>query len=247
MTEVPLPTPVDRRRAFSASNAARFIACHASADLAGALPGWIPPVRDPTKGQKGVGTEMHTMLEKAALLPLADLRALMKALEYYESVRSRRRFNVLTEHSTQADWLKTKPRTTVDVVLYVQDELHIMDWKWGKIFVDVLDNEQLLFYAACHLAFAPKAKEVHLHIVQPLIDNMEEWVVSAAELEAFMLKAQAAEAAIEAGDHTFGVSDHCTFCPAYPHSRGDKGNVMCPAAMKLLYPPKVDEQAILDL
>jgi hypothetical protein len=43
---------------------------------------------------------------------------------------------------------------------------------------------------------------------------------------------------------TLRPNDHCTFCPANPHTRGDKGNVMCPAMMNKLYPPVIDEDEI---
>jgi len=247
VTTVDVGMPVDRRKAFSASNAARFAACPASADLAGAIPGWVPPVVDPMAGQKGRGTNMHALLEQAAQLPVSDLRNYIRALDYYHAIRSTRRFNVLTEESVTADWLQSKPRTTVDVVLHLADELHVMDWKWGKIPVEVIDNEQLLYYAACFAHLAPKAKGVWLHIIQPTADNMEAWYVSATDLQAFVVRMQQAEAKVLAGDHTFGPSDHCKFCPANPHSRGDKGRPLCPAMMQLLYPPVVDEQAILDL
>jgi hypothetical protein len=36
------------------------------------------------------------------------------------------------------------------------------------------------------------------------------------------------------------------FCPAYPHSRSEKGKPLCPATMALLYPPIIDEDEILN-
>ena len=50
-----------------------------------------------------------------------------------------------------------------------------------------------------------------------------------------------------AGDTTLVPNDHCTFCPANPHSRGDKGSPLCPPMMQKLYPFDVDEDAILAL
>lgn len=249
MTESPvdLPMPVDRRKSFSASNAARFTACPASADLANSIPGWVAPVVDEMKGAKGRGTNAHAILEQVAVLPAKDILHMSQALAYFAALRSRRRFKVLVEETIVAEWLTSKPKTTVDVVLYTQDELHVLDWKWGAIPVDVMGNEQLLYYAACFGHLAPKAKGVTVHIVQPTAGNMEEWYVSAQELKDFMVRTQEAEAKVLAGDKTFGPSDHCKFCPANPHSRGDKGRPLCPAMMQLLYPPVVDEDEILGL
>ena len=41
--------------------------------------------------------------------------------------------------------------------------------------------------------------------------------------------------------------DHCKFCAANPHTRGDKGTIMCPPMMDILYPRvTVDEEEILN-
>jgi hypothetical protein len=133
-----------------------------------------------------------------------------------------------------------------DLVLYTQDEMHIIDTKWGKIPVSVFGNAQLKYYAATYGILAPKAKGITVHILQPNVDNME-WVwLSADDIKAFMDDAIATQNAIEQGDVTFGPGDHCTFCPANPHSRGVKGKPLCPAMMGLLYPGKMDEAAMLD-
>lgn len=232
---------------FSASNAARLMACPGSADLEKAIPGFVHPVVDENKGAKGKGSRLHEMLELTSELAAKDLAALARALDYMAELRSRRRFKVLAEESVVATWLKSQPRTTVDVVLYTQDELHIVDYKTGTIFVDVNNNEQLMFYALCFAHLAPQAKGVWLHIVQPWADNCNSVFVTTTELAAFKLRAEQAEALVLAGSTKLGPSDHCKFCPANPHSRGDKGRPFCPAMMQLLYPPVVDEQALLDL
>lgn len=232
---------------FSASVAARLIACPGSADLEKSIPGWTPPVVDPTKGQKAVGKNRHKWLQDASDLSAKELMAMAEALAYYAEIRSRRRFKVRTEEKIKADWLKSKPLTTADVVLYTADELHIIDWKWGKIPVDVCDNDQLLFYAVSYAHLAPKAKGAELHIIQPMADNMVSTYVSAAEIQAFMARALIAEDAILRGSTKLVPSDKgCMFCPAFPHSRSDKSKPLCPVTMNILYPPKVDNQAILD-
>ena len=243
-----LPMPVNRAKTFSASNAARFMACPASANLEAAIPGYQAPVVDPMKGAKGRGTSMHEVLETTVRdFNAAEMLGIAHALMYVAEIRARRRFNVLVEESATATWLPSQPNTTVDLVLYVQDEIHIVDYKMGRIPVEVIGNKQLMFYALCYAYLAPKAPGVVVHIVQPLIGNMESHFVGTHELAEFMADAVKADEAILSGDTTFGPSDNCTFCPANPHSRGEKGSAMCPAMMKLLYPPKWDEQEILDL
>lgn len=231
---------------FSASAAPRLMQCAASGNLEVAIPGWVPPVVDDTKGAKGKGTEIHKIFEDAAAYTQKDMLYIAQAMQYVAELRGRRRFKIVTEHKMVAEWLPSQPSTTVDVILYTQDELHIVDYKTGKIPVDVYGNEQLLFYAASAAQeFSPRAKGVALHIVQPWADNMGSWYVTAQELQQFMLAARTAEAKVTGKVVEFGPSDHCQFCPANPHSRGDKGTPLCPAMMNILYPREVDEDEIL--
>jgi hypothetical protein len=221
------------------------MACPASANLDVAIPNWTPPDVDPMAGAKGRGTTLHALLEEAGKLSNPDFRDYAAIVTYVAELRSRRRFQVWTEHTVEADWLKSKPWTTADLVLHTKDELHIVDYKFGRIPVTLVGNEQMLFYAASYAYLAPRAHEVHLHILQPAADQMAEWTVTTSEIAAFMNRARVSEALVMAKDTTFGPSDHCTFCPANPHSRGDKGKPLCPAMMQLLYPSVIDEQEML--
>jgi hypothetical protein len=221
------------------------MACPASANLDKAIPNWTPPVVDPMAGAKGRGTTLHKLLEEAGNLSTPDFRDYAKIVTYVATLREKRRFQVWTEHSVQAEWLPSKPWTTADLVLQTKDELHVVDYKFGRIPVTLIDNEQMLFYAASYAHLAPKAHEVHLHLLQPAANQMVEWTVTAREIAAFMNRARVSESLVMAGDTTFGPSDHCTFCPANPHSRGDKGKPLCPAMMNLLYPSVIDEHEML--
>ena len=62
-----------------------------------------------------------------------------------------------------------------------------------------------------------------------------------------MVLAQQTEQKILTRDKTLSPSDHCTFCPAYPHSRSEKGRPLCPVTMQLLYPDPFDEEEVLAL
>lgn len=232
---------------LSASNAGRLMACPASGNLDVAILGWVEPIRDESVGAKAIGTLYHEYFANIARLPARDIYYLAQALQYVANIRSQRRFKVMVEQTVKATWLQTSPTTTADLVLYTQDEIHVLDLKTGKIPVEVHENEQLLYYAACYGELAPKAKGVTVHIVQPWANNMKSWHVTATRLGQFMDDARAAEQKLLAKDTTFGPSDHCKFCPANPHSRGDKGRPLCPTMLQMLYPQHVDEDAILDL
>jgi hypothetical protein len=234
---------------FSASVAGRHMACHASADLGAAIPHWVAPVEDPSAvNAANDGTKMHEIVEPIMHLPLARQRQLIKYLEYVADVRALRRFTtVLVEETREVEWLQSKPKTTVDYALATQDELHILDGKWGKIPVSAVNNTQLLYYAVTFADLAPKAKGVTLHVMQPAIDNFDSWFADTNVLAKFKADALATEAAIAAGDTTFGPGDHCTFCAANPHGRGLKGRPFCPVLMSMFYPDHTDEDAILTL
>lgn len=242
---------------FSASVAGRHMACHASANLELAIPGWQPPPPRPP-GAAGAGTSIHGIVEQLFAIKTTtatretkfnakDMLAFARILTYIGELWSTRRFSVLVEQSFTAAWLPQPTSTTPDLVLYTQDEVHLLDMKWGKIPVEVVGNPQLLFYDVCVAALAPKAKGVTNHILQPRADNMESWFADTNVIRDFRDEAIATQRSILAGSTTFGVSDDCKFCPAFPHSRGEKGQPLCPEAMRLLYPKHVDEDAILAL
>ena len=230
---------------FSASSAGRLMACPASANLELAIPGFVEPPRVVGKSADH-GTSIHEIFEEVWELSPRDMDMFAQCVAYVAALRKTRRFNKLIEATVKATWLQDEPETTVDLALYTQDELHILDTKTGRIRVDVHDNKQLMYYAVTLAHLAPKAKGVTLHILQPWAEgNIESVFVSASELNVFKDEAIEAERKIKAKDLTFAPSDNCTFCPANPHGRGAKAEQFCPAMMQLLYPTFVDEAEIL--
>lgn len=85
---------------------------------------------------------------------------------------------------------------TCDVVITTDDELHVIDWKFGKgIPVYVKDNDQLLAYLAGAVrnfeslfAEHPGGRETafHMHVVQPRLDNFDHLELSAEELDKWL-------------------------------------------------------------
>lgn len=236
---------------FSASVAGRHMTCHGSANLEAAIPNWVPPEVDETADNAANrGTRMHEMFADIMSLSTKDANMMARALAYVAAVRQQRRFKVLIEHEEIATWLagaptSKVPRTTADLVLYVKDEIHIFDLKTGVIPVEAVENSQLLYYAATYGHYAPDAKGVHVHIVQPWASNIEVWFIDTSRILKFMIDARQAHAAILAGSVDLQPSDHCKFCPANPHGRGAKGKPYCPAMMSMLYPDPTDYDAIL--
>lgn len=235
---------------MSASNAAKHIACPASANLELAIPGYQPPPNGGDTKASLKGTDIHEILERAAGYSAKEMLGISEAMRYVAQLRTTRRFKMLTEHEGEGWWLtqSPKPKTRADVVLYVADELHVIDYKFGRIKVEADDNDQGKYYSLAFLPLAPKCTGVTFHIVQPFADNIDSTFFTLDELEQFRLDTLAAEAKILAGDTTFNPSDACRFCPANPHSRGAKGSAFCPAMLDLYYPRKpIDEDTFLGL
>lgn len=231
---------------LSASSAERLSACPGSANLPAAIPGWKDGT--PKVGNAAdKGSFFHEIMEMAGTLSRPEMLNLIKALEYFATLRALRNFKMLIETELTIDFLTEPVSTRPDLVLHTQDEIHVVDWKAGKIFVDVNDNYQLMMYGLCVRPLAPKAKGVWLHVVQP---NSKEWepglamvFVTMQQLDQFKQEMIDADQRIANGDLTLVPGDHCTFCPANPHSRGLKGSPLCPEMMAVLYP---ERQALYD-
>lgn len=78
---------------------------------------------------------------------------------------------------------------TSDCILIFGKELHVIDYKNGKgVQVSAFDNPQMKLYALGALdayGFIYPVETVHMHIVQPNLDNISSWQTSAAELLAW--------------------------------------------------------------
>lgn len=106
---------------------------------------------------------------------------------------------------------------TGDLVIITDNVMQIIDLKYGKgVAVAADNNPQMMLYAlgAINLfGHLYDIKTVQLSIVQPRLDNISEWAISAADLTEWaetVLKPTAQLAA--AGEGDFKAGDHCRFC-----------------------------------
>ena len=193
-------------------------------------------------------------LDEHEQLPPKMLTYVAEALCYYNDIRNlgtRWRVEVHAEQSIDCGWLPSQPKTTPDVVLLRGlQQIDVLDWKTGAIPVNPRDNDQLLFYVASALyAYVPRRNwstmRIFVHVVQP--GNLVGAEVPYSELEAWMNRAIQTDRTIMQKDLTLRPGDHCTFCPANPHSRGDKAAPWCPPMYNMLYPDTTNDDEILDL
>lgn len=108
---------------------------------------------------------------------------------------------------------------TADCLLLKGKQLHVIDFKYGKgVPVSAENNPQMMLYAlgARDLySLLYHFEEFHLHIIQPRIDNVSEWVSTEEELLEFgaYAKERAALAIEGAGEFCPGERQ-CRFCRA---------------------------------
>ena len=113
---------------------------------------------------------------------------------------------------------------TCDCILIHGNDMHIIDFKYGKgVQVSAENNSQLMLYALGALeaySMLYQIETVHLSIFQPRIDNISCFEISAANLLSWAVgevepKAKLAYDGI--GD--FKAGEHCRFCKAQAQCR----------------------------
>lgn len=108
---------------------------------------------------------------------------------------------------------------TADCLILAGDTLHVVDYKHGKgVVVDADHNPQMMLYALgamSELSLLYRFKFVHMTIVQPRVNNISEFTMTADELTDWgktVVKPKA-EAAMS-GKGEFEAGDWCRFCRA---------------------------------
>lgn len=108
---------------------------------------------------------------------------------------------------------------TADCLILAGDTLHVVDYKHGKgVVVDADHNPQMMLYALgamSELSLLYRFKFVHMTIVQPRVNNVSEFTMTADELIEWgetVVKPKA-EAAMS-GNGEFEAGDWCRFCRA---------------------------------
>jgi hypothetical protein len=128
---------------------------------------------------------------------------------------------VLIEH--RFDLSKVHPGLfgTADTVVYIPSLklLHVIDYKHGAgIYVDVMENEQLMYYGlGALLSLGVAVSEVELVIVQPRCefgDAVRRWRFNAIDLIDFRADLIAAAKRTEDPLAALAPGDWCRFCPA---------------------------------
>lgn len=108
---------------------------------------------------------------------------------------------------------------TADCLILAGDTLHVVDYKHGKgVVVDADHNPQMMLYALgamSELSLLYRFKFVHMTIVQPRVNNISEFTMTADELIEWGEKVVKPKAeAATSGKGEFEAGDWCRFCRA---------------------------------
>ena len=126
---------------------------------------------------------------------------------------------ILTEKKVDFSRYVPEGFGTADCLILAGDTLHVIDYKHGKgVVVDADHNPQMMLYALGaidELSLLYRFKSIHMVIVQPRVNNISEFTMTADELREWgesVVKPKA-EAAIS-GKGEFEAGDWCRFCRA---------------------------------
>lgn len=112
---------------------------------------------------------------------------------------------------------------TVDCLMVGGDTLYITDFKYGKgVPVSAENNPQMKLYALgayLEYSFLYPIKNVHLAIIQPRLDSISEWTLSADSLLEWAKEVEERAKLAWEGKGDFVPGEHCKFCKAKAQCR----------------------------
>lgn len=140
---------------------------------------------------------------------------------------------------------------TGDCILIVNEDLHIIDFKYGKgVPVSAEDNPQMRLYALGALneySFLFPIKNVIMHIVQPRLDNFSKEQITTIDLNTWAESIKPiAQQAIK-GEGEYKCGDWCRFCKAKATCRARADSFKPLEAFGQALPPLIDNQQVGDI
>lgn len=141
---------------------------------------------------------------------------------------------------------------TADLVVVDSRKVHIIDLKLGKgVMVEAEENVQLMIYGLGvldMLSFLYEIETVELTIVQPRLQHLSSWEISADALQKWgseIFEAGAKKAL--AGEGEYAAGDHCRFCKARFTCRERANEYLRLAQMEFREAPLLSEEEIAEV
>lgn len=170
---------------------------------------------------KGTYTRAHNKITKSELWQNEMESTSETYLEYVKGIMLACKIAPAVLIEKRVDFSRYVPEGfgTADCLILAGDTLHVIDYKHGKgVVVDADHNPQMMLYALGaidELSLLYRFKSIHMVIVQPRVNNISEFTMTADELRGWgesVVKPKA-EAAIS-GKGEFEAGDWCRFCRA---------------------------------
>ena len=170
---------------------------------------------------KGTYTRAHNKIMKSELWQNEMESTSETYLEYVKEIMLSCEIAPAVLIEKRVDFSRYVPEGfgTADCLILAGDTLHVVDYKHGKgVVVDAEHNPQMMLYALgamSELSLLYRFKFVHMTIVQPRVNNISEFTMTADELREWgesVVKPKA-EAAMS-GNGEFEAGDWCRFCRA---------------------------------
>lgn len=170
---------------------------------------------------KGTYTRAHNKITKSELWQNEMESTSETYLEYVKGIMLSCEIAPAVLIEKRVDFSRYVPEGfgTADSLILAADTLHVIDYKHGKgVVVDADHNPQMMLYALGaidELSLLYRFKSIHMVIVQPRVNNISEFTMTADELTEWgesVVKPKA-EAAIS-GNGEFEAGDWCRFCRA---------------------------------
>jgi hypothetical protein len=223
-------TKVKAHAKFSASNAYRWLKCSGSV----ALCEKAPPEKESPAALEGTLTHeclesflkngVHKQLSTSAFLrakhPVERVIRAENAAHVVWGLRPGTPHELLAETKSSLAHIHPDMWGTADAVIVEHfGQLQVIDYKNGKMPVEVKDNPQLIFYSLgiahqYHYNFA----EIALHVIQPNAAHVEgpnrKWVVDADKIREWELVFRKGVNEAEKKNAKLVAGGHCFFCPA---------------------------------
>lgn len=170
---------------------------------------------------KGTYTRAHNKITKSELWQNEMESTSETYLEYVKGIMLACKIAPAVLIEKRVDFSRYVPEGfgTADCLILAGDTLHVIDYKHGKgVAVDADHNPQMMLYALGaidELSLLYRFKSIHMVIVQPRVNNISEFTMTADELREWgesVVKPKA-EAAMS-GNGEFEAGDWCRFCRA---------------------------------
>ncbi|WP_330948875.1 DUF2800 domain-containing protein [Virgibacillus sp. MG-45] len=137
---------------------------------------------------------------------------------------------------------------TVDCLIIGGDTLYVTDFKYGKgVAVSAEDNPQMKLYALgaySEYSFLYPIKTIKLAIIQPRLDNISEFDLSAEELTAWGEEIKPIAQKAFSGEGDFVPGEHCKFCKAKAVCRARAEQFTALDDFKNLKPPLITNEEV---